>query len=390
VLAIGLISGTSADGIDAALVEVGEAPGGRLAAATRSFATTPYPPDVRAAVLKAAADQATTSELSKLNFVLGELFARAALDICAVAGVEPGRVDVVGSHGQTVWHDPFPAGAGVWRRSSTLQLGEPQVIAERTGIDVVAGFRARDVAAGGQGAPLVPLVDWFLLGDADTGRVALNLGGIANVTVLPAGGGPESVTGFDTGPGNMVIDAIASELTRGRMDCDRDGMMAAAGKVSTEVLTLLMGHPYFRMKPPKSTGREVFGPGYVEECLGLALRAGLGPEDLVATVTALTARSVASALKDFVPADARLEEVVVAGGGAHNPSLMGMLGARLGDLGLRLRPATEFGLSVDGKEATAFAVLACLTRTGRPGNLPGVTGAACPVVLGTTVRGARP
>lgn len=383
-LVCGLISGTSADGVDAALTDIEDAPGGRLRVSVRAHLTVPYPQDVRRAVLRASGDRATTAELSKLNFVLGELFADAALRVCELSGVVPSDLELIGSHGQTVWHDPFPRGEGLWRRSSTLQLGQPQVIAERTGALVVADFRPRDMAAGGQGAPLVPLVDWLTLGDPKTGRIALNLGGIANVTVLPAGCGPAAVSGFDTGPGSMVIDGVVSELTAGELDCDRDGRAASTGRVSEPLLAVLMEHPYFGIGPPKSTGREVFGPPFSARCIALSREHGLRPEDLVATVTALTAESVASALRSYVRPLGAFAEVVASGGGTHNPVLFEMLAGRLDALGLRLRSAGELGLPVDAREAVAFAVLAYLSASGRPGNLPRVTGAAGPVILGTT------
>jgi anhydro-N-acetylmuramic acid kinase len=386
-LCIGLISGTSADGVDAALCELGDAGGGRLALTVRAWLTVPYERGIRAAVLRAASDQATTSELSKLNAVLGEVFAGAAAQVCARAGVDLGSVDLIGSHGQTVWHDPFPSGGGVWRTASTLQLAQPQTIAERTGVTVVADFRPRDMAAGGQGAPLVPLVDYLTLGDPERGRIALNLGGIANITVLPAGAGADRVTGFDTGPGNMVVDWLAASLTDGAQACDADGAMAAAGGVDGPLLQAWLQHPYFLKPPPKSTGREVFGPRYAGDCLAAARSAGLSPEDAVATATALTAETVADAVRRFVLPSGGFEEVVASGGGVHNPTLMATLRRRLQALGLKLVSAEEYGLPVDGKEAVAFAVLAYLTFRGRPGNIPGVTGARRPVVLGVAAPG---
>ncbi len=387
-LVIGLISGTSADGVDAALVEIGERPGGRLGIGLRHWLTAPYPVELRQAVLAACREcGAGTAQLSRLHCVIGEEFARAARMVAGAAGVPLSSVDLIGSHGQTVWHDPLPAASGMWRRSSTLQLGQPQVIAERTAVTVVADFRPRDMAAGGQGAPLVPLVDFLTLGDPATGRIVLNLGGIANVTVLAAGCGAADVRGFDTGPANMVIDALAEIVSGGALTYDRDGLLAAAGRVDEGWLGELAEHPYFHVVPPKSTGREVFGPHYARECLAAGRARGLGDTDIIATLTAHTADTVVRAIRDHVRPHGAMAEVVVSGGGALNPFLRSQLETRLECLRMIVRPSDDFGLPVEGKEAVAFAVLAYLTLHGRPGNVPGVTGAERPVVLGTIVPG---
>jgi anhydro-N-acetylmuramic acid kinase len=388
VLVAGLISGTSADGIDAALVEVTGVPGGRLKLDLKHWLTVPYLPGVREAVLEACRESgAGTARISTLDFVIGEEFSRAVRALAEAAAGNVAEIELIGSHGQTVWHDPYPTGTGVWARSSTLQLGQPQVIAERTGVTVVADFRPRDMAAGGQGAPLVPVVDFLTMGDVATGRVALNLGGIANVTYLPAGNDPAGVVGFDTGPANMIIDALAGILTQGSLTCDRDGRLAAKGRVDTDWVKELAGHPYFRAHPPKSTGREVFGPHYAELCLNRGRARGLGDFDIIATLTAHTADTVVRGIADFILPRGPVAEVVASGGGTLNPALMDELSRRLAWIGIALRTSDDFGLPVEGKEAVAFAVLAYLTITGRAGNLPSVTGASGPVVLGTIVPG---
>jgi len=395
-LAVGLMSGTSMDGIDAALVRVTgppDEPKVRLLA----FVTVPYPSRVRQQLLDVAGGKHTTAEaISQLNFLLGDLFAEAALKVCRRAGVSPQRLSVIGSHGQTIFHQGFHQGRAAahphrhspWRsgvateRASTLQIAEPAVIAERTGAPVVADFRTADIAAGGQGAPLVPLVDYLLLRDARRGTVALNIGGIANVTLIPAGARPEDVLGFDTGPGNMVLDALVRRFTKGGKTYDAGGRLAARGKVLEPLLAEALGLPFFKRQPPKSAGREEFGERFVS-------RYFLGPRgarssDLVRTATELTARSIADALRCFALSTANYDRLIVSGGGARNRLLLGRLRELLPQL--RVDLSDKFGLPVDAKEAIAFAVLADRTLHGLPGNLPGVTGASRPVVLGSITR----
>ncbi len=367
---IGLMSGTSADGVDACLAEVSERDG-KLRARSEAFLTTPYPPDVRRRVLEAA----SVEDVCRLNFELGELFARAALDVCGIAGADPAEVDAIGSHGQTVFH------VADGPRRSTLQIGEPCVIAERTGITTVADFRPRDIAAGGSGAPLVPIVDFLLLADRAGDRAVLNIGGIANVTFLPAGCTVDQVVAFDTGPGNMVIDALMGLLSGGRETCDRDGAAAGRGSVCDRLLDLLLRDEYYSMLPPKSTGRERFGKQFAEGLLATGRSCGLADEDVVATATALTARTIASAITKWGAAGV----VIAAGGGVHNPVMMRMLGAALP--GMQVVTSNRFGIDPDAKEALAFAVLAYLTLSNRPGNVTGATGAERRAVLGKIVPG---
>ena len=380
-LAVGLMSGTSLDGIDAALVRVSgppEKPRVRLLA----FDTTPYRVEVRRCIARVAAGESVNAGIiSQLNFLLGELFAEATLKVCRRARVSPKHLTVIGSHGQTVYHQGEPTRQGGRQISSTLQIAEPAVIAERTGVPVVADFRTADMAAGGQGAPLVPMVDYLLLRDEREGRVALNIGGIANVTVIPAQAKPEDVFGFDTGPGNMVMDALVRRFTQGRKSYDADGRLATRGKVLEPLLTEILRQPFFRQPPPKSAGREQFGREFVARYF---LKRRARTADLLRTASELTVAAIAGALERFVSPRTRVDRLIVSGGGAHNRLLLAGLQAFLPSLPIEL--SDRYGLPVDAKEAIAFAVLADRTLHGLPGNLPGVTGARRPVVLGKLVR----
>lgn len=377
---VGLMSGTSVDGIDAALVEIhGE--GETLRAELQAYVERPFPPDVRAEVL-AACEAGSTEQLCRLNFRLGELFAEAALAVIAQAGLTLEEVDLIGSHGQTVYHLPPTAGVS----GASLQLGEPSVIAERTGLTTVAEFRYRDLAAGGHGAPLVPYVDFLLFRHPRRGRVVQNIGGIANFTYLPPGADWTQVLAGDTGPGNMVIDAATSLLTGGAYPCDVNGCRAAAGQVDEEWLTELLAHPFLALPPPKSTGREMFGRRFAEEAVAEGLRRRRTAPDILATLTAFTAASIVLHYDRFVRPCGPLDEVILCGGGRYNPTLRRMLQERLP--GVALRTLEELGLSSRAKEAMSFAILAHQTILGRPNNVPRATGARHPVVLGKIVPGA--
>lgn len=379
-LVIGLISGTSADGVDATLVRiVGEEP---ERVDTLVFVTKPYPTEIREAVLRVSQD-GDVETLCWLNFVLGEIFAEAVLEVAKLAGVSLKKVRLIGSHGQTVRHLPpkHPLHPSSPHRVGTLQIASPAVIAFRTGVPVVSDFRSKDMAAGGQGAPLVPLVDWLLLRHDRKNRVALNIGGIANLTVLPAGSKASEVLAFDTGPGNMLIDGAVRYFSGGRRDFDRNGEWARRGRVDENLLGWLMSHPFLRQPPPKSTGREMFGEGFLRKVLKRSEKLGLRHYDVVATLTAFTALSVADALERFVlPKVGSVDELIVSGGGANNPALMAMLREKLPQIAVRR--SDEFGVNADAKEAVAFAVLAHRTVMGLTGNLPSATGAKVPVVLG--------
>ena len=359
--AVGLISGTSADGIDAALVEITGGAAARyevLASATSELAA-----DLRQGIFSLFAADASLDDLCLMNVALGEAFAAAALDVVAQAGLEPADIDLVGSHGQTVRHLP---GAG-----TTLQIGEPAVIAARTGIVTVADFRPADMAHGGEGAPLVPLVDRLLFGHPGEDRLLLNIGGIANITVLTAGDG-EGLA-FDTGPGNSLIDGAVARFSGERYD--RDGVRAWRGRTDEGVLAELLQHDFLRREPPKSTGREDFGAAFLGDILR---RREWSEDDLVATLTAFTVSSIAAAVERFCPPDAA--GLWVAGGGVHNLRIMGGLQAAVPNLPVASLAA--LGMDPDAREAVTFAVLADQTLCGRPGNVPAATGARRPAVLG--------
>lgn len=371
---VGLMSGTSADGIDVAVVDIqGEPP--LLSWHLECYTTIPHPPEIRAAIFKVMQPETgTVDRVCEVNALLGEQFARATLDALSSCGLSPRDVDLIGSHGQTIWHAPHAS------PPATLQIGEAAIIAERTGIPVVSNFRARDMAAGGQGAPLVAYVDVLLLTHEARVRAAQNIGGIGNVTFLPPLSRPDvDPMAFDTGPGNVLIDHVVSLATEGRWTYDADGALAAQGRVDEAFLAELLADPYYRLPPPKSTGREHFTREYAREVWNQGLARGLRGPDIVATVTALTAHTIAQSYRDFLPLFP--EEIIVSGGGAHNPVLMAML-ADLLHPG-RVIPSDEVGIPVDAKEALAFAILAYETWHGRPGNLPQATGARRRVVLGT-------
>ena len=334
---------------------------------TVAHATTPWLREVRQRILAVSNAACHTADISRLNFELGELYAKAVSGTCRRAKVALDSVELIGCHGQTIFHE-----AGTQRRN-TLQIGEAAVIAERFGIPVVSDFRTRDIAAGGQGAPLVPFADYLLFCSRRVHRVALNIGGIANITSLPAGGAPESVIAFDTGPGNMVVDQLVERETNGRERFDRDGRIAARGHVDRTLLDELLRDPYFRRKPPKTAGREQYGAAFLER---LTAR-GLSFEDRVATATAFTAASIALGVRRFA---AGAQEVIAAGGGTHNRQLMAQIAALLPEC--RMTTSDEFGIDADAKEAIAFAVLAHRTWLRKTGNLPSATGARRAVVLG--------
>lgn len=379
---IGLMSGTSLDGVDAALVEFEGRDERELHWSVEAFVTVPYDQDQRDRIHAAIVD-GSASALCKLNVDLGEWLAEAVLRVCETAGVAPHEIDLIGSHGQTIWHEP-PTSA---RRGATLQLGDAATIAERTGVPVVSDFRARDMAAGGEGAPLVPWVDRLLFSLSDRRRILLNIGGMANLTWLPVRGESVPLQAFDTGPGNALIDAAVVLATGGREAYDRDGHWARRGRVRDPLLAELLAHPFFERKPPKSTGREVFGRPFVE-----ALARRMRPEteqdwaDLVATLTALTARTIADAIGRWVR-PRPVDEVVVSGGGARNPVLVSMLQELLAPV--PVRGGEVLGVDPDAKEAVAFAALAWAYANGIPGNVPEATGATGPRILGSYTPGVR-
>jgi anhydro-N-acetylmuramic acid kinase len=378
---LGMMSGTSADGIDAALVRISGAPPD-ISAEFEAHHHVSFRPSVRETVLRLAnGGPTTTAEISELDFILGEELARAALAASRKWRVPMSEISLIGSHGQTVFHLGAAARIqGKVRSPSTLQIGEINVIAERTGVTTVGDFRPADMAAGGQGAPLVPFIDYLLYRDPKEGRAALNIGGIANVTVIPAAAEPRDVFAFDTGPGNMVIDALVEQTTRGRAAYDRDARIALSGRTIQELLLRLMREPYLRKKPPKSAGREQFGQPYARELLAWGQRHHAGPADIVRTATVFTALSIADAFRRLILPRTEVDELIVTGGGARNPLIVAQLAAALP--GIEIIPPARFGVPPEAKEAFAFAVLAYETYHGRPSNVPSATGARHPVVLG--------
>lgn len=375
-LYLGLMSGTSLDGIDAALVSIDES-SEPLGATLRPFLTYPYESSQREAI-KAAINSGTAEELARLNRDLGVWFADAASQLLAHAGLQHDDLAAVGSHGQTVWHQPPTSGV----LGATFQIGDGAVIAERLGVDVISDFRARDVAAGGHGAPLVPLIDQLLFSHPDHPRALQNIGGIANVTLLPAASESDApVIAFDTGPGVAVIDSVIEVLTSGAQRFDVDGARAGAAEPDQRLLSRLLTDPYLEAAPPKSTGREYFGADYALRLIEAARQLGIEDDDtLVATATALTADSIADAYRRFSPEDGQPVECFVSGGGARNPTLMAMLAQQLAPM--PVQDLSALGWDPDAKEAAAFAILAHLFRMGKPGNVPSVTGASGPRILG--------
>lgn len=378
---IGLMSGTSLDGIDAAVVRFdGELED--LSWTIESYLSVPYTGkrrrEIHDAIMAGGA-----RDLCLLHARLGEWLAEGALEVCERAGLGAREIDLIGSHGQTVWHEPPEPGS----RGATLQLGCPATIAERTGIPVVSDFRARDVAAGGHGAPLVPWVDQVLFALPDRARVLQNIGGMANLTHVPARGSNEAVLAFDTGPGNALVDAAVELATGGAETYDRDGERARAGRVDNALLADLLADPFFAREPPKSTGREKFGRPFVESlAAGVVPRDAAAWNDLIATLTAFTAATILDALRRWVlpRGDA---ELVVTGGGARNPELVRML--REGMAPTAVLTGDDIGIDPEAKEALAFAALAWAYARGIPANLPEATGASGARVLGSFTPASR-
>jgi anhydro-N-acetylmuramic acid kinase len=362
----GIMSGTSLDGVDVAIVDIH-----KKKIDTKAYLSIPYPKPVREALLSVSNNITHTATISRLNFLLGALYADAVHETCKRNRLKISSIDLCGLHGQTIFHEGQPVEYLGMRVASTLQIGEAAVVAERTGIPTISNFRERDMAAGGRGAPLVPYVDYLLFRHRRIGRIALNIGGIANITVIPASAKPEQIIAFDTGPGNMIIDALVSHKTENRQRYDRDGRIAKAAKVHPRMLEAMLSDPYFSLAPPKSAGREQFGHEFTS---GL-IATGIPIDDLIATATEFTARSIANAVQ--FP---NIKELIASGGGVHNRQIMRRLRELLPHLAIVTTKV--HGINPDAKEAIAFAVLAHEHIHHRPANIPSATGARHPAILG--------
>jgi anhydro-N-acetylmuramic acid kinase len=376
----GVMSGTSADGIDVALVEI--RPGrNRLKLKLTGHQAFPFTPVLRKAILSAMdAKCISIAELARLNWRLGQAYAEA---VGATVELYPVNVQLIGCHGQTIYHQGVPSMYAGRDVACTWQIGEPALLAAELGVPVISNFRPADMVAGGQGAPLVPLLDYVQFADEGRARILQNIGGIGNLTLIPPASGTEKLLAFDTGPGNMVIDALMQQLFH--KPYDRGGKIAARGKVLASALAAALEHPFFQAKPPKSAGREEFGAGFAERFLRACLEAGGTNEDMITTATALTAEGIARAFEHFV--QPRLKrgvpvDYIVSGGGAKNKTLIAMLRQKLEPFGCNLMQSTDAGIPVDAKEAVAFALLAYYTWHRRPANIPSATGAKRPAILG--------
>ena len=379
-LIIGLMSGTSADGVDAALVEVVGA-AGDLKTRLVCGRTFPFEPAMRERILKCCdVDRSRVDLIADLNVSLAEVFAQGALRLIKEASVRREDVDLIGSHGQTIWHNVLPDG----RVSASLQIVEAAVLAERTGVTTVSNFRARDIALGGQGAPLTSYVDWLLLRHPRYWRAIQNIGGMGNVTFLPPlDNERDRPIAFDTGPGNALLDAAVSQFSEGKLTFDRGGKLAQRGRMNEEWLEALLQHPYYQRGFPKTTGRETFGTAAALELITEAEARDLSEPEIVATLTALTATNIAEAYRRFAPAP--IQEVILGGGGRHNPVMVALLRDLLAPA--RVLTHEDIGMDSDSKEALVFALLAYESWHGRPGTLPAFTGARQAAVLGQITPG---
>ncbi len=382
--AVGLMSGTSADGIDAALVEI-RGKGLNCKVSLIAFKKFPFPKDLRELIHKVSTPEYGRVDLvCRLNFLLGGLFAKAAIEVVKKAGYKIRDIDLIGSHGQTIYH--MPEG----NPPSTLQIGEPSVIAERTGVTTVADFRTMDMAAGGIGAPLTPFAHYILFKKMGRGIAVNNIGGISNVTFIPPDGDINNMIAFDTGPGNMLIDSVVHIITKGRLGYDKNGRMASKGMVSERFLNELMRHPFIKKKPPKSTGREEFGYDKALKLYRLAKKYRLSDEDIIATVTNFTAKTIVENYRKFILNRDDISEIIICGGGARNPILADMIAKELVPLKKVIKPikvltSDKYGFPPEAIESIAFAILGYATYNGIPSNLPQVTGAKKRVILGKII-----
>ena len=384
-LIIGLMSGTSVDGIDAAIVEI-TGHGLEIEVDLLAFETFPFPSGVPQRILALChPDTARVDDICEMNFYIGHLFAEAVKYILQKSGMHANDIALIGSHGQTIHHLPKDADtdSSVSHYPSTLQIGEPAVIAHETGIPTIADFRVADMAAGGQGAPLVSYPDYLLFQDSVKTVGLLNIGGIANLTVLPANGTFDSVCAADTGPGNMCIDTVITEITQGAERYDKAGKRASQGTPYQRLIDEWLKHPFFDLPPPKTTGREMFGYTYAMECLAACREHNLSDNACIATLTELTVQTIADYIAKFVAEQNSIDVLYVSGGGVHNQTIMRRLGELLSDTAVE--PVDSFGISSDAKEAIAFAIFANETLHGNAGNLPSATGASVRKILGKFV-----
>lgn len=382
---IGLMSGTSVDGIDAAIVEI-TGHGLETTVNLVAFETFPFPPDVPQRVLALCQpDTSRVDDICEMNFYIGHLFAEAVKHVLQKSGMSANAIDLIGSHGQTIHHLPRDPNTDCndSRYPSTLQIGEPAVIAHETGIPTIADFRVADMAAGGQGAPLVSYPDYLLFRDSDKTVGLLNIGGIANLTVLPANGSFDSVLAADTGPGNMCIDAVVSKITDGKERYDKAGQRAARGTPHLPLIDEWLKHPFFHLPPPKTTGREDFGNTFAMECLEDCCKHDLSDDDCIATLTELTVQTITLYIAQFVPRQHPIDILYVSGGGVHNQTIMQRLNELLSKTAVE--PVDNTGISADAKEAIAFAIFANESLHGQTGNLPSATGASMRKILGKFV-----
>ena len=382
---IGLMSGTSVDGIDAAIVEIA-GHGLETEVDLIAFETFPFPSDVPHRILALCQpDTGHVDDICEMNFYIGHLFAEAAKHVLEKSGMRTNDIDLISSHGQTIHHLPKDANtdSNTSRYPSTLQIGEPAVIAHETGIPTIADFRVADMAAGGQGAPLVSYPDYLLFHNTEKTVGLLNIGGISNLTVLPVNGAFDSVCAADTGPGNMCIDAVVSEITEGAEHYDKNGERAAQGSTHQPLINEWLKHPFFHLSPPKTTGREMFGRTYAMECLAACREHKLSDNDCIATLTELTVQTITDYIARFITGQNPIDTLYVSGGGVHNQTIMRRLSELLANTAVE--PVDNSGISADAKEAIAFAILANETLHGNAGNLPSATGASVRKVLGKFV-----
>lgn len=385
---IGIMSGTSLDGVDAALVDIQTTDDGAIKdVKLAAFVYIPYSNELKEILVRlCSVEQARLDDMVVANYGISEWYSYAVEMLIKQNGLERSDIDAICMHGQTIWHAPeevdFPTPSGHAKVRATFQIGEIAIVRQRTGIPVIGNLRARDIAAGGEGAPLAPYLDTIVFGSKDNGRIVQNIGGIGNATIIPANASVDQIFAFDTGPGNMVVDTLVREASQGKFQFDEGGQTASRGKVHEKLVERVFNNdPYYLRKPPKSTGREVYGSAFAADFRYEAMQLGLSHEDIVASATALTALSIVQSYKDFVFPRHDIHEVIVAGGGAHNHTLLKMIRERLPQ-GCRLQTSEEYGIPDDAREAIAFAVMAHESLMGRPSNMISVTGALQPVILG--------